>query len=194
MSWLLSGITVWGLNDTGRSVNVLLYFDHQYLLFSDVPVCSVMSCGGVIIIFSVLNNFSTHFILASHYSRLLVKRGMSFFFLRHPPVFCVLELWSPHGYHCFVYLNCGAPVDITVLLPRAFSLESFVWGFSASPVFTGSAKLPVCFKILNKVRSLCRRRKAGIMLSVNMSVEPASHFDEEHHSSCSWIFYWHVKD
>jgi len=133
------------------------------LLFSDVPVCSVMSCGGVIIIFSVLNNFSTHFILASHYSRLLVKQGMSFFFPPPPPtMFCVLKLWSPHWYHCFA--------------SHAFTLESFVWGFSARPVFTGSAKLPICFKILNEVRSLCRRRRAGIMLSVNVSMKPVSHF------------------
>jgi len=80
------------------------------LLFSDVPVCSVMSCGGVIIIFSVLNNFSTHFILASYYSRLLVKQGMSFF-PPLSPMFCVLELWSPHGYRCYAFC--------------AFSLESF---------------------------------------------------------------------
>ena len=56
MSWLLSSIALWGLNDTGE-VNVLLYFDHRILLFSDVPVCSVMSCGGVIIFFFCAEQF-----------------------------------------------------------------------------------------------------------------------------------------
>ena len=73
-------------------------------------------------------------------------------------MFCVLELWNP--------------MDITVCFLCIF-FRIICLGIQCQALFTGSAQLPVCFKNLNKVGSLCPRRKAGIVLSVNMSMKPA---------------------